>query len=141
MDLTFMNTNILITGGAGFVGRNQVKRSVEKFPNATIWVLDNLSTGLAPEYWPELKLSNPVIQGEIQIYSINQTQIYFVKCDVLAVLLSELKFIPKFLDFQLPKFYRIYHFASIVGGRAKIDGDPLLVGLDLSIDAAFFLWC
>jgi nucleoside-diphosphate-sugar epimerase len=28
-----------------------------------------------------------------------------------------------------------------VGGRVKIDGDPLSVGLDLSIDAAFFLWC
>ncbi|MFM9943619.1 MAG: NAD-dependent epimerase/dehydratase family protein, partial [Bacteroidia bacterium] len=40
-----------------------------------------------------------------------------------------------------PKFSRIYHYASIVGGRVKIDGDPLSVGLDLSIDAAFFLWC
>ena len=31
-------------------------------------------------------------------------------------------------------------FAAIVGGRAKIDGDPMMVALDLSIDAEFFYW-
>lgn len=29
----------------------------------------------------------------------------------------------------------IFHFAAIVGGRSKIDGDPMLVAQDLSIDA------
>lgn len=41
------------------------------------------------------------------------------------------------LDFV--DFGDIYHYAAIVGGRAKIDGDPMMVALDLSIDAEFFL--
>ena len=136
-----MSKNVLITGGAGFVGRNQVKKCLQKFPNHTIWVLDNLSTGLAPEIWPELKLENPIHNGIIKIYKISDSEIRFINCDVLSIFLSELGCIPKVFDFNLPKFTRIYHYASIVGGRVKIDGDPLSVGLDLSIDAAFFLWC
>jgi GDP-L-fucose synthase len=31
--------------------------------------------------------------------------------------------------------------AAIVGGRLKIEGDPLAVATDLSIDAEFFNWC
>ncbi|MEM1002392.1 MAG: NAD-dependent epimerase/dehydratase family protein, partial [Bacteroidota bacterium] len=42
------------------------------------------------------------------------------------------------LDIQ--KFSDVYHFAAIVGGRAMIDGDPIQVALDLSIDAEFFFW-
>ena len=34
----------------------------------------------------------------------------------------------------------VFHFAAIVGGRAKIDGDPMMVALDLAIDAEFFYW-
>jgi UDP-glucose 4-epimerase len=136
-----MKKHILITGGAGFVGRNQVKSSIKKFPNHIVWVLDNLSTGLLPTQWPELDLKNPSFEGDTEIYKSNEYEIRFVKCDVLSVFLSELEFIPSQFKFKLPKFERIYHYASIVGGRMKIDGDPLSVGLDLSIDAAFFLWC
>ncbi|MBM3417562.1 MAG: NAD-dependent epimerase/dehydratase family protein [Bacteroidetes bacterium] len=136
-----MNKHILITGGAGFVGRNQVKKSIAKFPEYTIWVLDNLSTGLPPEHWPELQLPSPQIEGIINTYTIGKTVIKFIHCDVLSVFLSELNCIPQIFDFKLPQFERIYHYASIVGGRMKIDGDPLSVGLDLSIDASFFLWC
>ena len=32
------------------------------------------------------------------------------------------------------------HCAAIVGGRLKIEGDPLAVATDLSIDAEFFNW-
>jgi len=42
------------------------------------------------------------------------------------------------LDFE--RFGDVYHFAAIVGGRATIDGDPMLVAMDLSIDAEFFYW-
>lgn len=35
----------------------------------------------------------------------------------------------------------IIHCAAIVGGRLKIDGDPLAVATDLSIDSEFFNWC
>ncbi len=34
----------------------------------------------------------------------------------------------------------IVHCAAIVGGREKIEGDPLSVATDLSIDAEFFNW-
>src|SRR3989338_7352024 len=112
-----MRKHILITGGAGFVGRNQVKKSIEKFPDYTIWILDNLSTGLAPRSWPELKLENSIHEGIIEIYRINETEIRFIKCDVLSIFLSELGCIPEVFDFKLPKFSRIYHYASIVGGR------------------------
>jgi len=34
----------------------------------------------------------------------------------------------------------IIHCAAVVGGRLKIDGDPLAVATDLAIDADFFNW-
>lgn len=136
-----MSKHILVTGGAGFVGRNQVKNSAKKFPDHIIWVIDNLSTGIVPEAWPEFILGSPKLEGPIKIYQYNGTEIHFINCDVLSIFLAELECIPKIFDFKLPSFSRIYHYASIVGGRLKIDGDPLSVGLDLSIDASFFLWC
>ena len=41
---------------------------------------------------------------------------------------------------ELPAFDYAFALASIVGGRLKIDGDPLGVGVDLAIDALFFQW-
>ena len=38
------------------------------------------------------------------------------------------------------KFDLIIHLAAIVGGRLTIEGDPLSVATDLSIDAEFFNW-
>lgn len=37
-------------------------------------------------------------------------------------------------------FDTIIHLAAVVGGRLKIDGDPLAVATDLAIDADFFQW-
>ena len=45
-----------------------------------------------------------------------------------------------FLGGALPEFDFIYALASVVGGRTKMDDDPLGVGIDLAIDASFFLW-
>jgi UDP-glucose 4-epimerase len=42
--------------------------------------------------------------------------------------------------FPLTPFHDVFHFAAIVGGRAKIDGDPMTVALDLAIDAEMFHW-
>lgn len=41
---------------------------------------------------------------------------------------------------DLPEFGDVFHFAAVVGGRAKIDNDPMAVAIDLSIDAEFFSW-
>lgn len=38
------------------------------------------------------------------------------------------------------KFDLVIHLAAIVGGRATIEGEPLSVATDLSIDAEFFNW-
>lgn len=38
-------------------------------------------------------------------------------------------------DFDL-----VFHCAAVVGGRLKIDGDPIAVATDLAIDADFFNW-
>lgn len=35
----------------------------------------------------------------------------------------------------------IFHCAAVVGGRLKIEGDPLAVATDLAIDADLFRWC
>ena len=40
-----MSKKILITGGAGFVGSNLVKRLVVDYPSVEIHILDNYSTG------------------------------------------------------------------------------------------------
>ena len=37
-------------------------------------------------------------------------------------------------------FELIIHCAAVVGGRLKIDGDPLAVATDLAIDSDFFNW-
>lgn len=136
-----MKQNILVTGGAGFVGRNQVKYLLNKFPNSIIWVVDNLSTGIFPDSWPELKFNSKIVNDQFHIFEYENSEVRFIQKDVLSIFLEELEFIPNSKGFTLPKFNRVYHYASIVGGRAKIDGDPLAVGLDLSIDSAFFLWC
>jgi nucleoside-diphosphate-sugar epimerase len=39
------------------------------------------------------------------------------------------------------KYDLVIHLAAIVGGRATIEGQPLSVAVDLSIDAEFFQWC
>jgi nucleoside-diphosphate-sugar epimerase len=50
------------------------------------------------------------------------------------------RFIQEKYDLHFDRFSDVFHFAAIVGGRAKIEGDPMMVALDLSIDAEFFYW-
>ncbi|MDX5321041.1 MAG: NAD-dependent epimerase/dehydratase family protein, partial [Bacteroidota bacterium] len=58
----------------------------------------------------------------------------------LTAITDDHDYVNKAFGLSLPKFSDVYHFAAIVGGRAKIDGDPMMVALDLSIDAEFFYW-
>lgn len=45
-----------------------------------------------------------------------------------------------FFKTNTDRFDLVIHLAAIVGGRAKIEGEPLSVATDLSIDAEFFNW-
>jgi len=104
----------LVTGGCGFVGRHFVKALVQR--GYHVVVVDNLSTGLHPAAWP-LHLRVP------------ESSITFHHAD--------------FRDYAKEAREAddlVLHLAAVVGGRLKIEGDPLAVATDLAIDATFFNW-
>jgi GDP-L-fucose synthase len=84
-----------------------------------VTIVDNLSSGLAPETWPV----------HLQIPQAKSRQVRFVKADFRNYIRSE-----------PPQFDLICHLAAVVGGRLTIDGDPLAVATDLAIDADLFNW-
>jgi nucleoside-diphosphate-sugar epimerase len=104
-----------------------------------LFVVDNLSTGISPEHW--LADASYDVWHDLRIYEGGR--FIFKKTDFrkfLINIIEEPNYINKKYGFSFPKFTDVYHFAAIVGGRAKIDGDPMMVALDLSIDAEFFYW-
>lgn len=103
---------ILITGGAGFVGRRFVRRLAEQ--NHDIVVIDNLSTGQSPENW---MFPAP---GKVNYH------------------FADVRSFIRGLDPD--KFDLVIHCAAVVGGRLTIENDPLAVATDLSIDAELFNW-
>lgn len=103
---------IVITGGCGFVGRRFTRKLLNMGNFVT--VVDDLSTGLHPEQW-SLK---------------EDRKLGFITTDVR----DWMKWT------AADKYDLIIHLAAVVGGRLKIDGDPLAVATDLSIDAEFFNW-
>jgi UDP-glucose 4-epimerase len=128
----------LISGGCGFVGRNLVKRLLQTTSD-TLFVIDDLSTGLSPDEW----LEDPAHETRDDLRLYYNNRLIFQKGDFRKFLLNIMEngeFVNQRYGFSFPKFSDVYHFAAIVGGRAKIDGDPMMVALDLSIDAEFFYW-
>ena len=105
---------ILITGGCGWVGRHFARHYANLGHN--VHVVDNLVSGVQPALWPF---------RPIDIYKIT-----WKNTDCRTYFRTN-----KAGDFDL-----ILHCAAIVGGRLKIEGDPLAVATDLSIDAEFFNW-
>ncbi|HQW11606.1 MAG TPA: NAD-dependent epimerase/dehydratase family protein [Saprospiraceae bacterium] len=129
----------LVSGGCGFVGRNMVKR-LYKTTQDQIFFIDDLSVGTAPETW----LREPLVDdlNGIQVYGEDR-RLFFLKEDfrnVVHALANDPEAIRKKYGPDFVNFKDVYHFAAIVGGRAKIDGDPMMVALDLSIDAEFFYY-
>jgi UDP-glucose 4-epimerase len=112
-----------VTGGCGFVGRQLVRRLLEM--GHEVWIIDDLSTGLAPEAW----LEHP-----------GERSVKFIHENLAITMLKQLGWLEYSGCVRLPGFDYVFALASIVGGRVKIDYDPLAVGVDLALDALFFQW-
>lgn len=110
---------ILITGGAGFVGRHFVKRFLES--GYEVHCVDSIvefTGGIDPAIgWP---LFNP----------LDYTNFYFYKKDCR-----------EFFKTNSDKdFDYAFHLAAMVGGREMIDHNPLAVAEDLAIDSEYWQW-
>jgi nucleoside-diphosphate-sugar epimerase len=129
----------LISGACGFVGRNMVKR-LYRTTGDRLFLVDDLSIGTHPSTWMEYSGSKK--NKDLEILG-EDARICFWKGD-FRDLLFRLRTNPAYIQeeygLEFDRFTDVYHFAAIVGGRLKIEGDPMAVALDLSIDAEFFYW-
>jgi GDP-L-fucose synthase len=113
-----MNKRILITGGAGFVGRHFVEELLKI--GHLIYCVDNivpLTGGVLPEEWP---LFSP--------RDYNNFKFYQQDCRDF------------FRENKCLYFDYVFHLAAMVGGREMIENNPLAVAQDLSIDSEFWSW-
>ena len=46
-----MSKRILLTGGAGFVGRHLLAGLLQSDPDSEVWIVDDYSTGKPPDRW------------------------------------------------------------------------------------------
>jgi nucleoside-diphosphate-sugar epimerase len=106
---------VLITGAAGFVGRAFTRRLVRD--GWKVVALDNMSAGEPPYKWHD----------PVSPYSACFDRMWDVRSGTYSM--------------DIPDMYDIViHCAAVVGGRLKLDGDPLAVATDLAIDSDFFNW-
>ncbi len=129
----------LVTGACGFVGRNMVKRLLN-ITNDNIVIVDDLSIGIHPSQWIDGFMSEKY--KDIEIIGEDK-RLFFWQGDFRNLLFNfrnNDQYLQKEYNLDFDKFSDVYHFAAIVGGRAKIEGHPMQVALDLSIDAEFFYW-
>ena len=129
----------LVSGACGFVGRNMVKRLLS-VTNDKIFMVDDLSTGIHPSKWLDNYTS--ICNKDLEIIG-KEKRLFFLKGDFRNLLFyfrENPGYIQDKYGFKFDKFSDVFHFAAIVGGRMKIESDPMMVALDLSIDSEFFYW-
>lgn len=105
---------VAITGSQGFVGRHFTKRFHELGWHLTL--IDDLSAG-------DRDANNNI------------------PADRFIGVTWDLRDWIQYPATQLDIFDLVIHCAAVVGGRLKIEGDPLAVATDLAIDSDFFNWC
>jgi len=111
-------SNVLVTGAAGFLGRWFVRAHLKR--GDFVIGVDDLSN--PHSYWPDEL--DPLRRYQLDaatwfgrgIGLAPQDQIGLVKWDI------------------------VYHFAAPVGGRLKIEYDPLFNANSLALDSLFFRW-
>lgn len=132
---------VLVTGACGFVGRNLVRSLLADVEE--LWLVDDLSTGQHPDGWLPAMLPGANVSGERpREYATGTQTVRFFEADVISLLGPSIGVgaASPGEAVEWPRFAQAYHLASIVGGRKKIEGEPLVVGLDLAIDSVFFMW-
>jgi len=126
----------VVTGGCGFVGRHLTRRHLEM--GHDVWIIDDLSTGLHPDQWLGGASQAGAAGGAVK-YRFGARIVTFVHEDLSVTMLKQLGTI-KGEKANFPSSGFVFALASVVGGRATIEGDPMHVAADLGIDALFFLW-
>jgi len=129
----------LVSGACGFVGRNMVRRLL-KATEDKVFMVDDLSIGIHPSAW--LDHYHVKTFKDLEIIGEDE-RLLFWKGDfrnLLFYMRGNPNFLQSTYNLDFERFSDVFHFAAIVGGRAKIEGDPMKVALDLSIDAEFFFW-
>ncbi|MDA3943509.1 MAG: NAD-dependent epimerase/dehydratase family protein [Bacteroidetes bacterium] len=129
----------LVSGACGFVGRNMVKR-LSNTTQDKVFMIDDLSIGRHPSEWMDNFESK--MQDDLEIIGKDE-RLFFWKGDfrnLLFYMRENPRYIQEKYGIDFERFADVFHFAAIVGGRMKIEGDPMMVALDLSIDAEFFYW-
>ena len=114
-----MSRKVLITGGAGFVGRYFTRHFLEQ--GDEVHCVDKvvpLTGGIHPnDKWP---LYNPTDFENFHFYQ-EDCRDYFKRV-------------------QDTDFDYAFHLAAMVGGRLMIEQNPLAVADDLSIDSEYWQW-
>lgn len=113
-----MNRKILVTGGAGFVGRHFVKRLLDL--GDEVLVVDPLvpsTGGIHPIAWP-------------LFVPYDYKNFHFICCDCRKY----------FLEHPQEEFDYVFHLAAIIGARDIRDNTPLAIAEDLDIDASYWRW-
>jgi UDP-glucose 4-epimerase len=138
MKLSKLNRPSLVTGGCGFVGRHVVNRLIGM--GRDVVIVDDLSTGIQPAQW----LGDDFRDERIDPLTLEYTngrgcRVVFHHSDLIGFLRNTPEVLRDyFLNSQV--FEYCVHLAAVVGGRLKIDGDPMSVARDLALDAEFFGW-